>query len=266
MWAAGVRIGLSPLRKAPLLGLKRLALLVSYWRTAEFTYVWKRLGYPPGARILDPGSPKDLAVLLARYRGYEVTATDILPEAVALSRRYATAQGLEGDGPGKVSCEVQDGRSLTYPDDSFDAAFSVSVLEHIPDHGDSEAMQELLRVVKPGSVVLVTTPYDTQYRETFVNRAVYEREQRDRQPVFYERHYDDAALQARLLSVPRAQLLDLEFWGEGAIRMETLMARLGPARLFLSPLEPFLSALCLRRIHRGDAGHPMAVFFTLQKQ
>jgi SAM-dependent methyltransferase len=266
MWTAGVHAGLSSLWKEPVLGLKRLALPVSYWRTAEFAYVWKHLSCPPGAHILDLGSPKDLAMFLARQRGYRVSATDVLPEAIALSKRYARAQGLDGDRSGKVRSEVQDGRALSYPDDLFDAAFSVSVLEHIPDRGDSDAIRELIRVVKPGGVVIVTVPYDLEYRETFVDRAVYEREQVNGKPVFYERHYNDPTLKERLLSGNRAQLVDMELWGEGSVRMEKLMVRLGYARLFLSQIEPFLSAAFLRRITSRDAGHPMAAFFTLQKQ
>src|SRR5258706_14203485 len=114
--------------------------------------------------------------MLARHRGYEVVATDILPEAIVLSRRYATAQGLDGEGPGRVHSELQDGRALTYPDGYFDAAYSVSVLEHIPDGGDSAAISELIRVTRPGGVVVVTVPYDRAYRETFVEGPVYERQ------------------------------------------------------------------------------------------
>jgi len=159
VWNAGFRIGLSCLRREPVLGLKRLALPVSYWRAAEFAYVWRQLGHPPGVRILDLGSPKDLATILARYQGYEVVAVDILPEAVALSERYASAQGLAGVGPGKVRSQVQDGRALDYADASFDAAYCVSVLEHIPGSGDTAAIRELSRVVKPGGLVVVTVRY-----------------------------------------------------------------------------------------------------------
>src|SRR6267378_4660237 len=102
IWAAGVGVGLRTLRKEPVLGLKRLALPVSYWRSVEFAYVWRQLTQSAGARILDVGSPKDLAAMLARHRGYEVVATDILPDAILLSRRYASAQGLDGQGPGRV--------------------------------------------------------------------------------------------------------------------------------------------------------------------
>src|SRR5436190_12475242 len=200
IWAAGVGVGLRTLRKEPVLGLKRLALPVSYWRSAEFAYVWRQLNQPAGARILDVGSPKDLAAMLARHRGYQVVATDILPEAVLLSRRYARGQRLEGQGPGLVHSEVQDGRALTYADASFDAAYSVSVLEHIPGDGDATAIRELVRIVRPGGLVVVTVPFDRRYRETFVQGPVYERSPTASEPVFFERHYDHETLSARLLA------------------------------------------------------------------
>src|SRR5262245_25298767 len=102
IWAAGIGVGLRTLPREPVLGLKRLALPVSYWRSVEFAYVWRQLRQPPGARIVDLGSPKDLAAMLARHRRYHVTATDILPEAVDLSRRYASAQRLDGREIGQV--------------------------------------------------------------------------------------------------------------------------------------------------------------------
>ena len=213
VWLAGLEIGLRSVAREPVLGLKRIILPVSYWRSREYAYVWRQLSSPAGARILDLGSPKSLAHMLARHRGYEVVSTDILPEEVELTRRYATAQGLAGEGPGKVRSEVQDGRSLTYPDDSFDAAYSVSVLEHIPGRGDSAALQELVRVVKPGGLVVITTPYDRRYRETFVDGPMYERRQMGSEPVFYQRHYDDAALSERLLGATPARVADLRYWG-----------------------------------------------------
>ena len=266
IWAAGVGVGLSTLRREPLLGLKRLALPVSYWRSAEFSYAWRQLGLPAGSRVLDVGSPKDLAAMLARHCDYEVVATDLLPEAVSLSARYAAAQRMAGRGPGRVHSEVQDGRALSYPDGYFDAAYSVSVLEHIPDAGDSAAIRELLRVVRPGGVVIVTVPFDRAYRETFVNESVYERKQVASEPVFFERHYDRNTLAARLLDVDDAELVDLCFWGEGMVRMESLLNRLGPLRLPVSPLEAFLSTALLRQVQLDGVEHPMAAFFTLRRR
>jgi SAM-dependent methyltransferase len=266
IWAAGVVVGLRTLRKEPILGLKRLALPVSYWRSVEFAYAWRQLTQSAGARILDVGSPKDLAAMLARHRGYEVVATDILPESVLLSRRYASAQGLEGRGPGRVHSEVQDGRALTYADGAFDAAYSVSVLEHIPDRGDSAAIRELVRVVRPGGVVVVTVPYDQRYRETFVEGPVYERKPVGSERVFFQRHYDRETLAQRLLGVETAEVVDLKFWGEGAVRMDAFLERLGPWRVPLSPVEAFLSIALLREVEQGSRDHPMAAFFTLRRR
>lgn len=266
IWTAGILVGLRTLREEPVLGLKRLALPVSYWRSVEFAYVWRQLGLAPGARVLDLGSPKDLAAMLARHRAYEVVATDILPEAIALSERYARAQRLHGRGAGRVYSESQDGRALTYQDGSFDAAYSVSVLEHIPDQGDSAAIRELIRVVRPGGLVVVTVPFDRRYRETFVDGPVYERKPLAAERLFFERHYDRSSLAGRLIDDTGADLVDLQFWGEGAIRTERLLDRLGPLRLPLSPLEAWLAAALLRNLEPEGEGHPMAASFTLRKR
>ena len=263
VWWEGLSIGLATLPRDPVLGLKRILLPASYWRTAEFAYVLRQLQLPRGARVLDLGSPKDLSAILARSRGFEVVATDILEETVELSRRYAEAQGIGGAGPGKVRSEVQDGRHLTFADNTFDAAFSVSVIEHIPDRGDTDAVRELARVVKLGGRVVITTPYDTAYRESFVDADVYERKSAG-EPVFWERHYDDAALRDRLLGPSGARQIDLELWGEGWCRGERALSRLGPIRTALSPIEAGIAVVSLRRLDAGK-GHPMAVFLTLEK-
>lgn len=270
IWTAGVVVGLRTLPKAPLLGLKRLALPVSYWRSREFAYAWRQLDLWPGSRVLDLGSPKDLAVMLARHRGFRVVATDILPEAIALSRRYASAQGREGFSRGRVYSEVQDGRALTYADGVFDAAYSVSVLEHIPERGDTAALRELIRVVKPGGIVVVTVPFDRTYRETFVAGPVYERKPVGAEPVFFERHYDETALAERLLPSDIADVVDLRFWGEGMVRTESLLNRLGPFGVPLSPLQALFATLSLRQVDPNGGGahgaHPMAAFFTLRRR
>lgn len=267
LWWAGITAGLRTMPREPVLGLKRLLLPVSYWRAVEFGYVVRRLGgLQHGARLLDLGSPKDLAGFLARRLGVHVTAVDVLPDAIATSDRFARAQGIAGTDAGQVLSEVQDGRRLPYPDASFDGAFSVSVLEHIPDDGDSAAMRELLRVVKPGGFVVVSTPFDLSYRETMVDDDVYERTRsNDAEKLFFERHYDEPSLHRRLLQAAPADLLDVEFWGEGRVRGERLLARLGVLRNFFSPFEPLMASAWLRRAEPGKHVRPMAVFFTLRK-
>jgi ubiquinone/menaquinone biosynthesis C-methylase UbiE len=46
--------------------------------------------------------------------------------------------------------------ALPFPDDTFDAAVALDVLEHIPDH--HTAAREIARVLQPGGVLLATVP------------------------------------------------------------------------------------------------------------
>ena len=265
VWLEGVRVGARCLPVDPRIGLARLILPVSYWRYAEFRYVIGALARASGARVLDVGSPKDLALFLARRQQYAVVATDIMPTTIARSQRAARAAGVAGEGPGRVISEVQDARTLPYEDNSFDAAYSVSVLEHIPESGDTAAIREITRVVRPGGLIVVTTPYSTGYRETMVQHSVYERKGgAPGDPVFYERHYDHASLTSRLIDPSGAQLVDLQLWGEGTLRIERALTRMGGLRTALSPLEPLLAAVCLRRTE-SNSENSMAVFFTLRK-
>ena len=82
--------------------------------------------------------------------------------------------------------------------------------------------------------------------------------------MIWERHYDDAALRSRLLSIDGARQIGLELWGETWFRGQRLLGRLGRLRVALSPIEAGLAAFALRRLKPGH-GHPMAVFPTLEK-
>jgi SAM-dependent methyltransferase len=261
MWTGGLAVGLATLAREPVLGLKRVILPSSYWRTMEFAYVYRQLGHlPAGSRVLDVGSPKELAMILARRKRFAVTATDLLPEPVELGRRYARAQGIDGDGPGLVRSETQDGRQFTYPDNSFDAAFAVSVLEHIPGDGDTEAMREMVRVVKPGGRIVVTTPYDLTYREDTVPGSFSGRAD---DTMMWERHYDEEALGRRLTSVAGASLADSQRWGETGLPGERFLGALGVLRWLVSPLEGPIAAVALKRLGPRQ-GRAMAAFFTLE--
>lgn len=264
VWREGLRIGVETISSNPVLGAKRLILPVSYWRLAEFAYVWNRLGTAPGGRVLDVGSPKELAYILARNIRCSVVTTDILSDEVRLSKVYAEAQDLSGSAPGQVHAEVQDGRSLGYADDTFDAAYSVSVLEHIPDDGDSLAISELVRVVRPGGRIVVTVPYGENYREDWVNRQVYERRQDGDQAVFYQRHYDEGTLRERLLEPADTEVLNVETWGERGLPVERLLDGARWMRGGLSPFEPLLSMLFLQRCRGISDNRSKAAFFTLK--
>jgi SAM-dependent methyltransferase len=224
---------------------------LSYPRYMEFQLALKPLLPVNGRRVLDIGSPKLPVLLLAKHaRSCELYATDIRDYFIAPTAHFLTKIG-KGDRLGKdIHLCVQDARHLTYDDEFFDRIFSISVLEHIPDSGDSQAVQEIARVLRPGGAVTVTVPYDhAGYREEFVSGPVYERREAGR--TFYQRHYDRQALQQRLLDPSGLRVLDVTFFGEPGFQVEPwwnqipmrwkvplLWAQPFAARVFLKQLAP----------------------------
>ena len=60
-----------------------------------------------------------------------------------------------------VSWKQQDACSLRLPDESFDVVISSECIEHTPD--PAEALREMLRVLKPGGLIVVTSPNKVWY-------------------------------------------------------------------------------------------------------
>jgi 2-polyprenyl-3-methyl-5-hydroxy-6-metoxy-1,4-benzoquinol methylase len=100
------------------------------------------LGLPRGARILDaPCGAGDLAAALAAD-GFEVAAADLdLAAAPALGDRLQRAD-LNG--------------ALPWPDARFDAVLSIEGLEHL--ESPWTFLREVRRVLRPGGLLLLTTP------------------------------------------------------------------------------------------------------------
>lgn len=54
-----------------------------------------------------------------------------------------------------VDYSVYDGRKLPYDDDSFDAAYAVCVMHHVPPAQWTDFLAEMRRVVRPGGLVVI---------------------------------------------------------------------------------------------------------------
>jgi SAM-dependent methyltransferase len=216
-------------------------------RYLELPDVLRELRAGPGERVLDLASPKLAAVALARA-GAQVTSVDALAREVEAWRRLAVGQE-------RLSFAVADGRSLPYPDASFDHAYSISVLEHIEDHGDEAALQELARVVRPGGRVVVTLPYSERYREDWRDRPVYEKGDSQGGRYFFERWYDEARLEGLVGAAPPLRLASRKvsaMWPN----LHRLYLRVFP---WLMPLGPFFGLLARER--QGPPGDVIRLTF-----
>jgi SAM-dependent methyltransferase len=103
-----------------------------------------RLPLPPDARLLDAGcgSGRTLDELAAYGRA---SGIDISPDAVTVARQR-----------GHDDVQVAAIEDMPFDDDTFDVVTCLDVVEHTPD--DRATLAELLRVTRPGGLLLVTVP------------------------------------------------------------------------------------------------------------
>jgi len=69
-----------------------------------------------------------------------------------------------------VVASEQDAVSLTFPDGSFDLVVSSECIEHTPD--PRKALREMVRVLRPGGVIIVTSPNAVWYFALMIAQAL----------------------------------------------------------------------------------------------
>ena len=124
--------------------------------TPELTVIQKAvlhelpaLGLPPGARMLDAPCGGAAALTLALIeKGFQAIGADVDPEAKALL--------------GNAFSKVDLNAALPWPEQSFDAVFSTEGIEHLENH--FSFLREMCRVLKPGGILVLTTPNITALR------------------------------------------------------------------------------------------------------
>jgi phosphatidylethanolamine/phosphatidyl-N-methylethanolamine N-methyltransferase len=103
-----------------------------------------------GGRILEVGVGTGLS--LADYgKGTRIVGIDISEPMLEKARKRVAAQGLTN----VEAIEVMDAEHLTIPDAAFDVVVAQYVVTAIPN--PERALDEFVRVVRPGGEIIVTT-------------------------------------------------------------------------------------------------------------
>jgi ubiquinone/menaquinone biosynthesis C-methylase UbiE len=135
------------------IGYQEGALAYMQFRSAERSCAFFRHHVRPASQILDCGcGPGSITVGLARWAPDGLTVgVDRAAEQLDGARTRARALGVEN-----VAFRQGDIFDLPFADDTFDVAFSQTVLFHIPDR--EKALAEIKRVLRPGGWSRCATP------------------------------------------------------------------------------------------------------------
>lgn len=171
-------------------------------RDVEFGYLLKFLSsnnIRPNT-ILDISSPFIMAYILSGSS--QVTKTDINPAEREMIKEDAN-----------LKFQLEDGTRLSFPDNSFDLVYSISVIEHI--HGNyADAVHEMARVLKPGGYLYLTFPVCAQHTEEWLDQRIYPAQSVKDGKAFFQYRFDREDV-ARLLDNPgNVELVDMSLYWE----------------------------------------------------
>lgn len=104
----------------------------------------------PNSTVLDVAcGPGTLALRLAQH-AEQIHGIDFSESMLAVFR-----QKIEREGHGNITLHCGDAQALPYPDETFDAAFSMFGLMFFPDR--RRGFAEIYRTLKPGGTIAVTS-------------------------------------------------------------------------------------------------------------
>ena len=149
--------------------------------------------------ILDIGSPKPFGLYMAFHHRIRVWMTDISP--LNIDPYIPAWDSIKSRARGEVRFQIQDVRRLSYTDAVFDAAYSMSVLEHVEGKkADTVGVTEMMRVVKPQGLLVLSVPFGTKYREQTIRGMAHAvKRTADKKQYFFQRVYDRNRLMKNLV-------------------------------------------------------------------
>jgi SAM-dependent methyltransferase len=238
-------------------GFWRIWMPLDVDRVVELPWAAERVIEADPTRVLDLAGPKLLSCWLAEHTGAEIVATDLWQAEIDRWRKLTRGADRAGDRFRRLALECADATRLPYADASFDAAVSVSVIEHIPDQGDTSAMRELARVLRPDATLVLTFPYGAAPEDIRVEHDLYG-QRYNGEPIFFYRRYAPDTVAARLLGGGEFETVARAYWDKRGVKSaQAGRRRVTPARWELGrALGPLLPVIGRRATVSGSPDAP----------
>lgn len=171
-------------------------------RDIEFSYLIKFLqqnNLKP-ENILDISSPFIMAYVLSAKGN--VIKTDINPAEKEMIKENLS-----------LSFKLEDGTKLSFADNTFDLVYSISVIEHIYQKY-TEAVTEMIRVLKPGGYLYLTFPVAAQHMEEWLDQKAYPAQYENAGKAFYQYRFDNDDVDRILAGLKDVEVIDRSVYWE----------------------------------------------------
>jgi SAM-dependent methyltransferase len=210
--AFGRFVGARVATRAPRHAARLLVNPVSIVRYFEFPFAAECLEGRPLDRCLDASSPFLFSLYLAA-NGKAGAIEMANPDAadLAFTSRLVSALGLRNVTTRRAAIGELD------PERRYDAVWSISVVEHVPEEdGDAAAVRKLYELLAPGGRLVLTVPIDRAHRV--------ERRREDTYSLgvaadaggerFFQRVYDRDSVRRRLIDAVGREPAVVRWFGE----------------------------------------------------
>lgn len=171
---------------------------VSIVRYFEFPFVLDAVDFSKANSCLDVSSPRLFDIyLLSKNKHIKLELINPDKKDLEDTNIHLNTLGLSE----RASLASHDATCLPYENNSFDVVTSISVIEHIPDDGDSLAVKEMWRVLKPGGKMVITVPCAKEGYEEWRDKDAYGLGlSQQNEKYFFQRFYDTSSLQSRIFN------------------------------------------------------------------
>ncbi len=178
------------------------------------TVDFKKIDLDPSYKVLDAGCGGGRHLSEAfRYSGVTVVGLDLNREDATKAKNTLRIMEYEGEGgKGPWGVFISDVKKLPFCNNSFDFVICSEVLEHIHDH--KKAIEEIVRVLKPGKLLAVSVPRFLPERICWMLSEPYHRESGGHVRIYKKRELMDLLESAGLkcISSGWAHALHTPYW------------------------------------------------------